>query len=53
MPDQILDQFDHFPDYIWDAILTAVAIVGKGIGARHGAICQVPPKSGESACYGS
>ena len=27
MPDQILDQFDHFPDYIWDAILTAVAIV--------------------------
>ena len=27
MPDQILDQFDHLPDYIWDAILTAVAIV--------------------------
>lgn len=27
MPDQFLDQFDHFPDYIWDAILTAVAIV--------------------------
>lgn len=27
MPDQILDQFNHFPDYVWDAILTAVAIV--------------------------
>jgi small-conductance mechanosensitive channel len=27
MPDQFLDQFDHFPDYLWDAILTAVAIV--------------------------
>ena len=27
MPDQLLDQFDHFPDFVWDAILTAVAIV--------------------------
>jgi hypothetical protein len=26
MPDQFLDQFDHFPDYVWDALLTAVAI---------------------------
>ena len=26
----------------------AVAIVGKGMGARRDAICQVPPKSGES-----
>lgn len=27
MPDQILDQLDHLPDYVWDALLTAVAIV--------------------------
>jgi len=27
MPDQLLDQFDHFPDYVWDAILTGVAVV--------------------------
>src|SRR6202000_2974790 len=27
MPDQFLGQFDHFPDYIWDPILRAVAIV--------------------------
>lgn len=27
MPDQILDQFDHFPDFVWDAILAAAAIV--------------------------
>ncbi|HEV2481807.1 MAG TPA: mechanosensitive ion channel domain-containing protein [Puia sp.] len=27
MPDQILDQFDHLPDYVWDAMLSAVAIV--------------------------
>jgi len=27
MPDQLLGQFDHFPDYLWDAILTGVAIV--------------------------
>jgi hypothetical protein len=25
----------------------AVAIVGKGRGARHDAVCQVPPKPGE------
>ncbi len=25
-----------------------MAIVAKGIGARHDPICQVPPKSGES-----
>ena len=25
-----------------------MAIVGKGTGARHDAICQAPPKSGES-----
>ena len=25
-----------------------MAIAGKGIGAQHDAICQVPPKSGES-----
>lgn len=27
MPDQLLDQFDHFPDYVWDAILTGVAVL--------------------------
>jgi small-conductance mechanosensitive channel len=27
MPDQFLAQFDHLPDIVWDAILTAVAIV--------------------------
>ena len=27
MPDQLLDQLDHFPDFVWDAILAAVAIV--------------------------
>lgn len=27
MPDNFLDQFDHLPNYLWDAILTAVAIV--------------------------
>jgi small-conductance mechanosensitive channel len=27
MPDQFLDQFDHFPDYVWDGILFGVAIV--------------------------
>jgi hypothetical protein len=31
----------------------AVAIVGKGTGARYDAPCQVPPKSGESGRYGS
>jgi hypothetical protein len=31
----------------------AVAIVGKGTGARHDAVCQVPPKSGEGGRYGS
>jgi len=30
-----------------------VAIVGKGIAARHDEVCQVPPKSGESGRYGS
>jgi len=27
MPDQILDQFDHFPDYVWDGILAGIAII--------------------------
>ena len=27
MPDQILEQFAHLPDFVWDAILTAVALV--------------------------
>ncbi len=27
MPDQFLDQFDRFPDYIWDAILIGISIV--------------------------
>src|SRR6201995_1650470 len=27
MPEHFLDQFDHFPDYVWDALLVAVAIV--------------------------
>lgn len=27
MPDQFIDQFDHFPDYIWDGLLIAIAIV--------------------------
>ena len=27
MPDQFLNQFDHFPDYVWDGILAGVAIV--------------------------
>lgn len=27
MPDQFLSQFDHFPDFVWDCILAAVAIV--------------------------
>ena len=27
MPDHFLDQFDRFPDYVWDTILAGVAIV--------------------------
>jgi small-conductance mechanosensitive channel len=27
MPDQFIDQFDHFPDYVWDGLLIAIAIV--------------------------
>lgn len=27
MPDQFLDQFDHFPDYVWDGILAGIAII--------------------------
>src|SRR3981081_3225778 len=27
MPDQFLSQFDHFPDFVWNCILAAVAIV--------------------------
>jgi small-conductance mechanosensitive channel len=27
MPDHFLDQFDHFPDFVWDCILAGVAIV--------------------------
>ena len=27
MPDQFLSQFDHFPDFVWDALLTGVAVV--------------------------
>jgi hypothetical protein len=30
-----------------------VTIVGKGTGARHDAVCQVPAKSGEGGGYGS
>ena len=30
-----------------------MAIVGKGTGALHDAVCQVPPKSGEGGRYGS
>ncbi|HXB92101.1 MAG TPA: mechanosensitive ion channel domain-containing protein [Puia sp.] len=27
MPDQFLDQFDHFPDIVWDGLLAGVAII--------------------------
>ncbi|MDR3714477.1 MAG: mechanosensitive ion channel [Puia sp.] len=27
MPDQFLDQFDKFPDFVWDCILAGIAIV--------------------------
>ncbi|MHA4806699.1 mechanosensitive ion channel family protein [Flavitalea flava] len=27
MPDQFLSQFDRFPDFVWDSILAAVAVV--------------------------
>jgi hypothetical protein len=46
-----LDQYGRGGSGSWQG--EDVAIVGKGIGARHDAICQVPPKSGDSGRYGS
>ena len=34
---------------VWGAAGEAMTIVGKGIDARHGALCQVQPESAKAA----
>ena len=48
MPDQFLDQFDHFPDYVWDALLTAVAIaIGLIVKFLLSLLLRRKPKEGK------
>ncbi len=50
MPDQILDQFDHFPDYVWDGILAGVAIViGLILKFMLSLLLRKKPKDGRPA----
>lgn len=48
MPDQFLDQFDHFPDYVWDTILIGVAlIIGLVIKFMLSLILRRKPREGK------
>src|ERR1700742_1850493 len=50
MPDQFLDQFDHFPDYVWDGILAGVAIViGLILKFMLSLLLRKKPKDGRPA----
>ena len=50
MPDQFLDQFDHFPDYVWDGILAGVAIViGLILKFMLSLLLRKRPKDGRPA----
>jgi small-conductance mechanosensitive channel len=48
MPDQFINQFDHFPDYVWDGILAGVAIViGLILKFMISLILRKKPKNGK------
>lgn len=49
MPDQFLDQFDRFPDYVWNAILTGVAIViGLAVKFLLSLLLKSKPRGGRT-----
>jgi len=50
MPDQFLDQFDHFPDVVWDGILAGVALViGLILKFMLSLLLKKKPKDGRPA----
>ena len=50
MPDQFINQFDSFPDYVWDAMLVGVAIViGLILKFMLSLMLKKKPKDGKPA----